>query len=177
MELKGSKTEANLMSAFAGETQARAKYTYFADLAESEGYMQIGEIFRETAANEQAHAKIWFTILGGLQSTLENLESGASGEHFENSEMYPEFAKVAEDEGFTHIAELFKKVGAVEKIHEERYLTLISQLKENSLYKKEENTVWVCRNCGHIHIGKEAPQVCEVCSHPQGYFEVKANNY
>lgn len=177
MELKGSKTEANLMSAFARETQARAKYTYFAELAESEGYMQLGEIFRETAKNEQSHAKLWFAILGGLGKTLENLENAASGEHFENSEMYPEFERVAREEGFDHIAELFKKVGKIEEKHEERYRTLISRLENNKVFSKDNEVIWICRNCGYIHIGKDAPEVCPACSKPQGYFEIKAENY
>ncbi len=177
MELKGSRTEANLMSAFAGETQARAKYTYYAEIAEKEGYMQLGDIFRKTAENEQAHAKVWFGILGGLGNTLENLENGASGEHFEHSEMYPEFAKVAREEGFNHIADLFDKVAEIEVWHEKRYRELISQMKDSKIFSKDNEVMWICRNCGHIHTGKEAPQVCPTCAHPQSYFEVKSNNY
>ncbi len=177
MELKGSRTEANLMSAFAGETQAWAKYTYYAKIAENEGYMQFGSIFRETAKNEEAHAKIWFGILGGLGKTRENLQNGASGEHFEHSEMYPEFAKKAREEGFDHIAELFEKVAEIEAEHEKRYRQMITQMADSKIFSKDNEVIWICRNCGHIHAGKEAPKVCPVCSHPQSYFEVKSGNY
>lgn len=176
MELKGSRTEKNLMSAFAGETQAWAKYTYFSGVAEKEGYMQLGADFSTIAKNEQAHAKIWFKLLGGLGNTLENLRNAASGEHFENSEMYPEFAKVAKEEGFDHIAALFDMVCAIESEHEKRYRDLISQMENNKIFSKDNEVMWICRNCGHIHTGKDAPSVCPVCAHPQSYFEVKTGN-
>ncbi len=177
MELKGSRTEANLKSAFAGETQAWAKYTYFAKIAENEGYMQFGDVFRKTAENEEAHAKIWFRILGGLGKTDENLQNGVSGEHFEHSEMYPEFAKVAKEEGFDHIAVLFEKVADIEAEHEKRYKELLTQLQNDKVFTRDGEAVWICRNCGHLHTGTEAPKACSVCAHPQSYFEIKANNY
>ena len=177
MELKGSKTEKNLMAAFAGETQARAKYTYFASIAEKEGYMQLGSIFRETAENEHSHAKLWFGLLGGLSNTLENLKNAASGEHFENSEMYPEFARVAKEEGFDHIAALFDRVCAIENEHEKRYRKLIANMEDGKIFSRDNEVMWICRNCGYIHVGKEAPKVCPACAHPQSYFQIKAENY
>ncbi len=179
MELKGSKTEANLMAAFAGESQARNKYTYYASKAKKDGYEQIADIFEQTASNEKEHAKIWFKLLhdGQVPSTKENLEDAAKGENYEWTDMYAEFARVAKEEGFDRIAYLFEAVGKIEKEHEERYKELLVNLEEGKIFTKEGQEVWICRNCGHIHIGKEAPQVCPVCSHPQAYFELKANNY
>ena len=179
MELKGSKTEQNLMTAFAGESQARNKYTYYASKAKKEGYEQIAAIFEETAGNEKEHAKMWFKLLhdGDVPSTLANLEDAANGENYEWTDMYDEFSKVAKEEGFDHISYLFEQVGKIEKGHEERYRTLLNNLKEGKVFKKEEEKLWICRNCGHVHFGKEAPKVCPVCSHPQAYFEVLAENY
>ncbi len=179
MELKGSKTEKNLMEAFAGESQARNKYTYFASKAKKEGYEQIAAIFQETADNEKEHAKIWFKLLhdGDVPTTTENLKAAAEGENFEWTDMYDRFAKEAEEEGFTKIAYLFREVGKIEKEHEERYRKLLDNIKEEKVFKKEESVVWVCRNCGHVHVGKVAPKVCPVCNHPQSYFEMKNNNY
>ena len=179
MELKGSKTEANLMAAFAGESQARNKYTYFASKAKKEGYEQIAAIFEETAGNEKEHAKIWFKLLHGdnIPSTVENLNDAANGENYEWTEMYDEFEKVAKEEGYDEIARLFKAVGAVEKEHEERYRKLLEAVKTETVFKKEETVVWICRNCGHIHVGKVAPKMCPTCSHPQAYFEIRKENY
>ena len=179
MELKGSKTEANLMAAFAGESQARNKYTYYASKAKKEGYEQIAAIFEETANNEKEHAKMWFKQLhgGDVPSTLDNLKDAANGENYEWTEMYEEFAKVAEEEGFTEIARLFRGVGEIEKHHEERYLKLIDNIDNNLVFKKDEEVVWICRNCGHVYYGKEAPIVCPVCNHKQSYMEMKAENY
>ena len=177
MELKGSKTEQNLMTAFAGESQARNKYTYFASVAKKEGYEQIAAIFQETADNEKEHAKLWFKALGELGNTAQNLKAAADGEHYEWTEMYAEFAKVAREEGFEKIAKQFEGVLAVEKEHEQRYLKLLENIETAKVFAKAGITVWVCRNCGHIHIGTEAPVVCPVCAHPQAYFEVKALNY
>ena len=179
MELKGSKTEANLMAAFAGESQARNKYTYYASKAKKEGYEQIAAIFEETANNEKEHAKMWFKQLhnGDVPSTIDNLKDAANGENYEWTEMYEQFAKEAEEEGFTEIARLFRGVGEIEKHHEERYLKLIDNIDNNLVFKKDEEVVWICRNCGHVYYGKEAPMVCPVCNHKQSYMEMKAENY
>lgn len=177
MELKGSKTEANLWKAFAGESQARNKYTYFASAAKKEGYEQIAAIFQETADNEKEHAKLWFKQLKGIGTTAENLKAAAAGENEEWTEMYKEMAETARAEGFDQLAALFEGVGAIEKEHEERYLTLLKNLEEGKVFKKGEVYIWKCRNCGHIHMGTEAPTVCPVCAHPQAYFELVAKNY
>lgn len=179
MNLKGTKTEANLMTAFAGESQARNKYTYYASKAKKDGYVQIAEIFEETAKNEKEHAKIWFKLLhdGSVPSTVENLKDAAAGENFEWTEMYAQFAKEAHDEGFEHIALLFEMVGQIEKEHEERYKKLLANIEGGVVFSKDEDIVWICSNCGHIHIGKKAPEICPVCAHPQSYFMEKANNY
>ena len=179
MELKGSKTEANLLTAFAGESQAYTKYGYYASKAKKEGYNQISALFTETAGNEKEHAKIWFKLLhDGMPDTLTNLADAAAGENYEWTDMYAQFAATAREEGFDHIAYLFEHVGAIEKEHEERYLNLLANLEGDVVFKTDdENTVWICRNCGHIHVGKEAPKVCPVCAHPQAYFERRATNY
>ena len=178
MELKGSKTEANLWTAFAGESQARNKYTYFASAAKKAGYEQIAAIFEETAGNEKEHAKMWFKELGGIGDTAANLRAAAEGENGEWTSMYPEMAATAREEGFTRLAYLFEAVAAIEKEHEERYLKLLANLEGDVVFKTDdENTVWICRNCGHIHVGKEAPKVCPVCAYPQAYFERRATNY
>ena len=178
MELKGSKTEANLQAAFAGESMATNKYTYFASKAKKDGYQQIAAIFEETAANEREHAKMWYKLInGGIDSTLENLGHAAEGENYEWTDMYSEFAKVAREEGFEQIAALFEGVAAIEKEHEERYRRLITNIEQGGGFSKDGDTIWQCRNCGHICIGKEAPEVCPVCAHPQSYFQVKAENY
>jgi rubrerythrin len=177
MELKGSKTEANLLVAFAGESQARNKYTYFASKAKKEGYEQIAAIFQETADNEKEHAKMWFKELGGLGDTKENLKHAAEGENYEWTEMYSEMAKTAREEGFERIAFLFEGVAKIEKEHEERYLALLKNLEEGVVFQRGEEYMWKCRNCGHIHVGKQAPQVCPVCAHPQAYFELRCTNY
>ena len=184
MELKGSKTEENLLKAFAGESQARNKYTYFASTARGEGYQQIAAIFEETANNEKEHAKIWLKLLygGDIKDSLkvdtkEALKLAAEGENYEWTDMYKEFAKTAKEEGFDHIAYLFEQVGEVEKHHEERYLKLLEAVKEEKVFKKEAPKMWVCRNCGHIHYGEEAPAICPVCAHPKAYFELVADNY
>ena len=179
MNLKGTKTEANLKEAFAGESKARNKYTYFASKAKKDGYEQIAAIFEETANNEKEHAKMWFKYLegGDIKSTKENLESAASGENFEWTDMYDRMAKEALEEGFTEIANKFKMVGAIEKAHEERYRKLIENVDEELVFSNDEDTIWICRNCGHIVIGKKAPEVCPVCNHPKSFFERKANNY
>ena len=179
MELKGSKTEQNLMTAFAGESQARNKYTYFASKAKKEGYEQIAAIFLETANNEKEHAKMWFKELNGgeVPDTIANLEAAADGENYEWTSMYEEFAKVAEEEGFTAIAAKFRMVGEIEKHHEERYRKLLKNINDKVVFSRDEDTIWICRNCGHIVIGKKAPNVCPVCAHPQSYFEIKAENY
>lgn len=177
--LKGSKTEANLQTAFAGESQARNKYTYFASKAKKEGFVQIANIFEETAKNEQEHAKLWFKLLhgGSVPSTAENLLAAAEGENYEWTDMYAEFAKVAREEGFDDIAVLFEGVAAIEKEHEERYRKLLANVEGKLVFSKEGDAVWQCTNCGHIVIGKSAPEVCPVCAHPQAYFQVKAENY
>ena len=177
MELKGSKTEQNLMTAFAGESQARNKYTYFASVAKKEGYEQISAIFQQTADNEKEHAKMWFKLLGELGTTAENLEAAAAGENYEWTDMYATFAKEAEEEGFTEIAAKFRLVAKIEKSHEERYLKLLSNVQMQQVFEKSEEIMWECRNCGHLVIGKKAPQVCPVCAHPQSYFEVRKENY
>ncbi len=179
MELKGSKTEQNLMAAFAGESQARNKYTYFASKAKKDGYEQIAAIFEETANNEKEHAKIWFKLLEGgeIKSTTENLKAAAEGENYEWTDMYAGFAKTAKEEGFDHIAYLFEEVAKIEKEHEERYKKLLKNINDELVFSSDGDTIWICRNCGHIVIGKNAPKVCPVCSHPQSYFERKANNY
>ena len=177
-ELKGSKTEANLKTAFAGESQARNKYSYFASKAKKEGYVQIAAIFEETAANEKEHAKLWYKLLnGGIGSTADNLKEAADGENYEWTDMYATFAKEAREEGFDKIADLFEGVAAIEKEHEERYRKLLANVKGDLVFSKEGDTVWQCANCGHICVGKKAPDVCPVCAHPQSYFQVKAENY
>ena len=179
MELKGSKTEANLMAAFAGESQARNKYTYYASKAKKDGFEQIAEIFLETANNEKEHAKMWFKELHGgeVPSTSENLLDAANGENFEWTDMYKEFAETAREEGFDRIANLFEGVAEIEKHHEERYRVLLSNVDNELVFSKDGDKIWQCRNCGHICIGKDAPEVCPVCSHPQSYFEIKKENY
>ena len=179
MELKGSKTEQNLMAAFAGESQARNKYTYYASKAKKEGYEQIAALFEETANNEKEHAKMWFKELhgGSVPTTAENLLDAAEGENYEWTDMYAEFAKTAREEGFTRIALLFEGVAKIEKEHEERYRKLLENVNNEMVFSKDGEKVWVCRNCGHVHVGKEAPKACPVCAHPQAYFEVKADNY
>ena len=176
MELKGSRTEANLMAAFAGESQARNKYTYYASKAKKDGYEQIAAIFEETANNEKEHAKIWFKELHGgeVPGTLDNLADAAAGENYEWTDMYAEFAKVAKEEGFDRIAFLFEEVGKIEKEHEQRYLTLLSNVKDDRIFKKDGKKIWVCRNCGHVYEGDKALEVCPVCAHPKAYMEVKA---
>ena len=176
--LKGTKTEANLMAAFAGESQARNKYTYFASKAKKDGYVQIAKIFEETANNEKEHAKIWFKLLnGGIGSTAENLKAAAAGENYEWTDMYATFAKEAREEGFDDIARLFEQVAEIEKEHEARYLKLLANVENGMVFSKDGDVIWQCSNCGHVVIGKKAPEVCPVCAHPQAYFEVKAENY
>ncbi len=184
MELKGSKTESNLLTAFAGESQARNKYTYFASTAKSEGYQQIGAIFEETANNEKEHAKMWLKLLfeGDIKdslnvTTMEALKLAAEGENYEWTDMYANFAKEAKEEGFDHIAYLFEEVAKIEKEHENRYLKLLEAVKEEKVFKKEAPKMWICRNCGHVHYGEEAPEVCPVCAHPKAYFELRCENY
>ncbi len=179
MELKDSKTYQNLMTAFAGESQARNKYTYFASAAKKEGYEQIAAIFEETANNEKEHAKMWFKLLndGAVPSTKENLKAAAEGENYEWTDMYDSFAKEAEEEGFKEIANKFRLVAAIEKEHEERYLKLLNNIASERVFDKEDTTVWVCRNCGYVHVGKTAPKVCPACNHPQAYFEMRSTNY
>ena len=177
-ELKGSKTEANLLAAFAGESQARNKYTYYASKAKKDGYEQIAELFTETANNEKEHAKIWFKLLhGGIGSTPDNLKDAAAGENYEWTDMYDSFAKTAEKEGFPELAARFRLVGAIEKHHEERYRALLHNIEMAEVFAKSEVKVWECRNCGHIVVGTQAPEVCPTCNHPQSYFEVHAENY
>ena len=177
MELKGSKTEQNLRDAFAGESQARNKYTYFASKAKKEGYVQIASIFEETANNEKEHAKIWFKLLNGIGDTPQNLKAAAEGENYEWTDMYATFAKEAREEGFDHIAYLFEEVGKIEKEHEERYLKLLSNVEGGLVFSRDGDMIWQCANCGHIHIGKAAPEMCPVCAHPKAYFQLKAENY
>ncbi len=177
MELKGSKTEKNLMEAFAGESQARNKYTYFASVAKKEGYQQIAAIFEETANNEKEHAKLWFKALGELGDTAENLLHAADGENYEWTDMYDRFAKDAEEEGFKALAAQFRMVAKIEKSHEERYRKLLSNVEMQAVFAKGEATMWECRNCGHLMMGKKAPEICPVCAHPQSFFEVRKENY
>ena len=179
MELKGSKTEKNLMTAFAGESQARNKYTYYASKAKKDGYEQLAAIFEETANNEKEHAKLWFKELhdGAIPSTEENLKDAANGENYEWTEMYKEFAETAKEEGFTRLAFLFEKVGEIEKEHEKRYLKLLQNIEDDRIFKKEGTKIWVCRNCGYVYEGTEALATCPVCAHPQSFMEVKADNY
>jgi len=176
--LKGTKTEANLMAAFAGESQARNKYTYYASQAKKEGYEQISALFTETANNEKEHAKIWFKLLhDGIADTAQNLKDAADGENYEWTDMYAKFAKDAKAEGFDKIAYLFETVGAIEKEHEERYRKLLSNIECGLVFSKDGDTIWQCSNCGHIHIGKTAPEKCPVCDHPKAYFQIFAKNY
>lgn len=177
--LKGSKTEANLLAAFAGESQASTKYRYYASKAKKDGYVQIGKIFEETANNEKEHAKIWFKLLndGAVPDTMRNLEDAAAGENYEWTDMYAEFAQTAKEEGFDHIAFLFEEVAKIEKTHEERYKKLIANIKGDCVFSKDGDVIWECSNCGHIVIGKKAPDVCPVCAHPKSYFMVRAENY
>ena len=179
MELKGSQTEKNLMTAFAGESQARNKYTYYASQAKKDGYEQIAAIFEETAANEKEHAKMWFKELhdGKVPSTIDNLKDAANGENYEWTEMYEEFARIAKEEGFNQIAYLFEQVGQIEKHHEERFLKLIDNIDNNLVFQKGEEKVWICRNCGHVYVGEKALEVCPVCKHQKSYMELKAENY
>ena len=177
MNLKGTKTEQNLMTAFAGESQARNKYTYFASTAKKEGYEQISALFAKTAENEKEHAKMWFKLLGGLGNTAQNLAEAAAGENYEWTDMYATFAKEADEEGFHDIAEKFRAVAEIEKSHEERYRKLLSNVEMQKVFEKSEITMWECRNCGHLVMGVKAPDVCPVCAHPQSYFEVRAENY
>lgn len=177
MELKGSKTEQNLMTAFAGESEARNKYTYFASVAKKQGYEQIAALFLKTAENEKEHAKMWFKELGLLGDTAENLEAAAQGENYEWTDMYAKFAEEAEKEGFTAIAAKFRMVAAIEKTHEERYRALLHNVETKQVFEKSEVKVWECRNCGHIVVGVKAPQICPVCAHPQSYFELRKENY
>ncbi len=177
MDLKGSKTEKNLWEAFAGESQARNKYTYFASVAKKEGYQQIAAIFEETAANEKEHAKLWFKALGELSDTAQNLLHAAEGENYEWTDMYDRFAKEAEEEGFTELAAKFKMVAKIEKTHEERYRKLLNNVEMKAVFEKSDSIMWECRNCGHLVISKKAPELCPVCAHPQSFFEVRKENY
>ncbi len=177
MELKGTKTEKNLQAAFAGESQARNKYTYFASVAKKEGYEQIAELFLKPAENEREHAKLWFKELGALGDTAQNLLAAAEGENYEWTDMYATFADEAEEEGFTALAAKFRAVAAIEKTHEERYRALLNNVETAAVFEKSSVTVWECRNCGHIVVGMKAPKVCPVCVHPQSYFEVRKENY
>lgn len=179
MELKGSKTEKNLQTAFAGESQAHTKYLYYASKAKKDGYVQIGELFGETAKNEKEHAKIWFKLLhdGEVPGTEQNLKDAAAGENYEWTDMYAHFAEVAKEEGFTQIANLFRAVGEIEKRHEERYRKLLKNIEDCAVFSKDGDCIWECSNCGHIVVGKKAPEVCPVCKHPQSYFRVEAQNY
>ena len=176
-ELKGSKTEQNLWSAFAGESQARNQYTYFASKAKKDGYVQISKIFEETAANEKEHAEIWFKLLNGIGTTAENLEAAAQGENYEWTDMYATMAKEAREEGFDHIAFLFEEVAKIEKEHEERYRKLLANVEGGLVFSRDGEMIWQCSNCGHIHVGKQAPEMCPVCAHPKAYFQLKAENY
>jgi len=179
MELKGSKTEKNLLAAFAGESQARNKYTYYASKAKKEGYVQISQLFEETANNEKEHAKIWFKLLNGgaIKDTAFNLNDAAEGENYEWTDMYPGFAKTAREEGFTHIAYLFEAVAAIEKEHDERYRALLNRLNTDTVFISDDVVLWQCQNCGHIHIGQKAPDICPVCDHPRAYFHRRVINY
>ena len=179
MELKGSRTEMNLIEAYAAESQARNNYTFYASIAKRDGYQQIGAIFEETASNEKEHAELWYKYLNGgdFSDPKANLASAAEGEHFEHADMYPRFAKEAREEGFEQIAQKFEQVAKVEKEHEERYRKLLSNVENGLVFSREGDTIWQCRNCGHIHVGKEAPKVCPVCEHEQAYFQLKQENY
>mgnify|MGYP004643903935 CR=1 FL=1 len=179
MDLKGTKTEKNLKEAFAGESQARNKYTFFASQAKKDGYEQIAEIFQETAENEKAHAKMWYKLLNGgkISSTAENLKEAANGENYEWTDMYEKMAKEAKEEGFDHIAYLFEEVGKIEKEHEQRFKDLLDKVEDGKVFEAGEVKIWKCRNCGHIVVGTKAPEVCPVCAHPKAYFEIKAENY
>ena len=177
MNLKGTKTEANLMAAFAGESQARNKYTYFASKAKKEGYNQIAELFLATADNEKEHAKLWFKLLGGINDTMQNLEDAAEGENYEWTDMYATFAKEAREEGFEEIAVQFEGVAKIEKEHEDRYRKLLANVKNGEVFKKGSIVIWECGNCGHVVVGTEAPEICPVCVHPRAYFRIKAENY
>lgn len=177
MELKGSQTEKNLWAAFAGESQAYTKYGYYASRAKKDGFEQISALFAETSGNEKEHAKIWFKLVAGIGTTAENLEAAADGEHEEWTSMYPEFAKIAREEGFTKIANLFEAVAKIEKEHEERYRLLLANVKDEKVFKKDEKIIWQCRNCGYVCESPQAPQVCPVCAHPQAYFEQLKKNY
>lgn len=177
MDLKGSQTEKNLLEAFAGESQARNKYTYYASKAKSEGYVQIASLFEETAGNEKEHAKIWFKLVHGIGSTAENLKDAAAGENYEWTSMYPGFAKTAREEGFTKIAFLFEGVAKIEKEHDERYQLLLANVEEDKVFQKDEKVIWQCANCGHVYVGDKAPEICPICDHPKAYFQVKAENY
>lgn len=176
-ELKGTKTEANLAAAFAGESQARNKYTFYAEKAKKDGYEQIAALFLQTAENERAHAKIWFELLHGMPETDRNLSDAADGEKYEFTSMYPAFAQVAREEGFEDIAKKFEMVALIEKDHESRFRHLLANIETGLVFSKDGDAVWICRNCGHLHVGKQAPQVCAVCKHPQAYFELPAKNY
>lgn len=176
-ELKGTKTEQNLRTAFSGESEARNKYTFFASVARKEGYEQIAALFQKTADNEKEHAKMWFKELQGIGDTMENLKSAAEGENYEWTDMYATFAKEAEEEGFTALAAKFRAVAAIERAHEERYLALLKNVEMQQVFEKSEMTMWECRNCGHLVVGKKAPEICPVCAHPKSYFEVRAENY
>lgn len=176
-ELKGSKTEQNLWEAFAGESQARNKYTYYASKAKKDGYEQMAQLFQETADQEKEHAKMWFKLIHGIGSTAENLKDAAQGENDEWTDMYPRMAREAREEGFEEIARLFEGVAAIEKVHEEKYKKLLENIEQGIVFSREGDTIWQCRNCGHIHIGKQAPETCPVCNHPQAYFELKKDNY
>ena len=177
-ELNGTRTEANLQTAFAGESMARNKYTFFASKAKKDGYVQIAKIFEETAANEKEHAKIWFKLLnGGIDDTAANLKAAAEGENYEWTDMYATFAKEAREEGFDHIANLFEMVGAIEKEHEERYRRLLGNVEDKLAFSRDGDCVWQCSNCGHIVVGRQAPEICPVCAHPKAYFELKAQNF
>ena len=179
MELKGTKTEANLMAAFAGESQAFAKYSYYASKAKKDGYVQIGDLFEETAKNEKEHAKIWFKLLhgDGIPDTLANLKDAANGENYEWTDMYKQFEEEAKEEGFMRIAALFRMVGKIESEHEARYRKLIANIEDGVVFSKDNDVVWQCSNCGHIMVGKKAPELCPVCAHPKSYFQIKAENY
>lgn len=177
MELKGSKTEANLWKAFAGESQARNKYNYYASKAKKDGFEQIASLFEETAAQEKEHAKMWFKLIHGIGSTMDNLKDAAAGENDEWTDMYPTMAKEAEEEGFTDIAKLFTMVAEIEKSHEEKYKKLLANIEQGIVFSREGECVWVCRNCGHVHVGQKAPETCPVCNHPQAYFQLKPENY
>ena len=176
-ELKGSKTEQNLWDAFAGESQARNKYTYYASKAKKDGYEQMAQLFQETADQEKEHAKMWFKLIHGIGTTAENLKDAAQGENDEWTGMYPRMAREAREEGFEEIAQMFEGVAAIEKVHEEKYRKLLENIEQGIVFSRDGDTVWQCRNCGHIHIGKQAPETCPVCNHPQAYFELKKDNY